>query len=261
LDGCVPFPFAIAEQDMSVHDGLDDNPLLKAAIEQYRRDCLVSGFDRWFAGQPSLGSGCACEHLAPSPCPFLSAHHYVNEGKFNAALRWIHTRHPCRYLGNRMDVGAWKTLLLHDLDPLWAAVVFYQICHGAVMCPIPAAVRTVPARRPPARDDPHSEVFARAVEGGVKAGDYMLWDRAQRQYPELEGREPLFINEQFALDQGDKHSSERKFRQITNMRPQSNRYCISRGARYPVLRDHIRRLIVDGEPSREQYKLDVAAGE
>ena len=93
----------------------------------------------------------------------------------------------------------------------------------------------------------------------LKVRDYLLWTRVQELHPELRGRSPLCINERFVLDQGNKYRGEVKYRPIINMKKQSNRYCVSRGCYYPRLRDHIRRLIVDGE-RREQYKLDVKAG-
>ena len=128
--GCLPYPFSLAKDELALHDGLDDHPLFKAAIEQYRRDALRRGFERRRVTGPCLSPKCACEVLKPSVCTGLTRSERVDSSRFDAALRWLYTRHPCRYLGNRMDVSAWKAILLQDVDPLGSAVVFYQICHG-----------------------------------------------------------------------------------------------------------------------------------
>ena len=44
LQGCVLYPFSLSDSEQHLHEGLDDVSLLKAAIEQYRRDSLVEGF-------------------------------------------------------------------------------------------------------------------------------------------------------------------------------------------------------------------------
>ena len=250
--GCVPFPFAISDDEQSLHDGFDDNPLLKAAVEQFRRDTLEEGFSAWLSAGPLLEPRCTCETLVPSDWPFGSFIPSGCRATFDAALRWLHVHHPGhRYVGSRLDVGAWKALLARDPNPLWAAIVFYQIGHGAVICPVPSRV-SVLKPRPPRPDDPMAEVLWASLLDGVASGDYLLWDRVQEMHPELRGRSPVCVNERFVLDQGNKYRGEVKYRPIINMKKQSNRYCVSRGCYYPRIRDHIRRLIVDGE-EREQY--------
>ena len=263
LRGCVLYPFSLSDSEQHLHDGLDDVPLLKAAIEQFRRDSLVEGFAAWRSGNSHVGCGeCACEALPPGEWKFGAKEPPVCHDEFDEALRWFHCVHPSRCMMNdRLDVSAWKAMLIRDCDPLWAAAVYYQISHGAVLCPVPASTESAGPSHAQRADDVHASVFEEALISGVEKGNYLLWDRAQQVYPELAGMWPLFINDRFVIDQGDPNQGKVKFREITNMRPKSNLYCISRGTRYPRVRDHIRRLIPGcGGPRREQYKLDVAAG-
>ena len=256
-DGLVLHPFVV--MDPALHEGVTSR--LKAAVEQRRRAVLHQRYQsiKEEVAARSVDDMCECEMVVPMESAWGNDPVPACCRDFWLALRWMHGSHPSRQLyTGRLSAQGWLAVCLREPNPVQAAALYFQNCHGAVLCQIPSGMKPMPRPAPKKGDDKNAEFFAQCLRDGVAAGTHLLESRARqddRFCAELDGKETLCVNPQFAVAQDD------KVREITDSSGQSNAVCLSRGAVYPTVLRHVERLVARGcgadGSRRVQYKLDI----